>query len=70
MHHRHRIETPDAISCIASTTTMRCDDDVGSPASTSVEICLTQGREIVTGTQIGIQNQGFYIQIGAREVKR
>src|SRR5271154_7112294 len=30
--HRHRIETPDAVGCIASTATMRCDDDVGSPA--------------------------------------
>jgi len=29
--HRHRIETPDAVGCIASTATMRCDDDVGSP---------------------------------------
>src|SRR5271156_925977 len=31
--HRHRIETPDAVGCIASTATMRCDDDVGSPGA-------------------------------------
>src|SRR5271155_3047320 len=30
-HHRQRIETPDAVGCITSTATMRCDDDVGSP---------------------------------------
>src|SRR5271168_615957 len=35
--HHHRIETPDAVGCIASTATMRCEDDVGSPVAKTVK---------------------------------
>ena len=43
--HRHRIETPDAVGCIASTATMRYDDDVGSPAPMLVASDITHRPE-------------------------
>jgi hypothetical protein len=40
-HHRHRIETPNAVGCIVSTATTWCDDDVGSPVRSHQSVSLS-----------------------------
>src|SRR5271163_576106 len=54
-HHRHRIETPDAVGCIASTATMRYDDDVGSPEKGNCQIGTEQDSKIHVAMTAGDQ---------------